>query len=182
MEYIPSKYKIFCDLIKPIIMDEIKSKPENENIYKYDSLTLSTKSNRLRWIYNTARYEIIRLAMDTGYSEGDYHSDNILIDENTRRSIIIDYGKAKKIDNYDELLLLNKEIFESEYSICNNNIDNIELYEKLKKILNQIFYTSFEDNTKGDEFMWLKNIDEIDYKIIMFLHENRKTQENLFIS
>jgi serine/threonine protein kinase len=162
MEYIPSNYKTFCDIIKPIIMDEIKSKPENKDIYKYDSMTLSTKSKRLRWMYNTARYDVLRLAIDTGYSQGDYHTDNILIDEKTRRCMIIDFGKAKKIYNDDNILNLN--IFEN-----TNDISNIEI------ILDRIFYTTFDDDKKSDEFMWLKNIDEIDIGILLFLHENRMT-------
>jgi len=162
MEYIPSDYKTFCDIIKPIIMDEIKSKPENKDIYKYDSMTLSTKSKRLRWMYNTARYDVLRLAIDTGYSQGDYHTDNILIDEKTRRCMIIDFGKAKKIYNDDNILNLN--IFEN-----TNDVSNIEI------ILDRIFYTTFDDDKKSDEFMWLKNIDEIDIGILLFLHENRMT-------
>ena len=158
MEYITPNYKTFCDIIKPIIMNEIISKSENKDIYKHDSLTLSTKSNRLRWIYNIARYEIIRLAIDTGYSQGDYHTDNILIDEDTRRCIIIDFGKAKIIPD-----IIN--IFEN----INEDVSNIN------KFLNKIFYTTFDDDKKYDEFMWLKNIDEIDVDIILFLHENRLT-------
>lgn len=162
MEYITPNYKSFCDIIKPIIIDEIISKPENKDLYKYDSLILSTKSERLRWMYNTARYEILRLAIDTGYSQGDYHTDNILIDENMRKSIIIDFGKAKKINNYDEILSLNI----LEYT---NNISNIKI------ILDRIFYTTFYDTKICDEYMWLKNIDELDIDIIFFLHQNRMT-------
>lgn len=162
MEYIPPNYKIFCDIIKPIIMDEIKSKPENKDIYKHDSVTLSTKSNRLRWMYNTARYELLRLAIDTGYSQGDYHTDNILIDENTRRCMIIDFGKAKKIDNNDTILDI--DIYEEILGLSNVQI-----------ILDRIFYTSFDNTEKSDEFMWLKNVDDIDIGILLYLNENRLT-------
>jgi serine/threonine protein kinase len=143
-------------------MDEIKSKPENKDIYKHDSVTLSTKSNRLRWMYNTARYELLRLAIDTGYSQGDYHTDNILIDENTRRCMIIDFGKAKKIDNNDTILDI--DIYEEILGLSNVQI-----------ILDRIFYTSFDNTEKSDEFMWLKNVNDIDIGILLYLNENRMT-------
>jgi hypothetical protein len=158
MEYIPSNYKIYYDLIKPIIIDEIKAMPENQNIHKYDSLTLSTRSNRLRWLYNIARYDILRLAIYTGYTQGDYHSDNLLLDEEIQRTIIIDFGKARKIYNKDGVLSLPIE----------------ENFKNLQTILERIFYTSFDDNKKYDQFTWLKNIDEYDYDIILFLHEMRE--------
>lgn len=162
MEYIPQNYKTFCDIIKPIIMDQIISKPENKDIYKHDSLTLSTKSKRLRWMYNIARYELLRLAIDTGFSQGDFHTDNIMIDENTRRCIIIDFGKAKKINNYDNILSLN--IY-----------DETQIVSNLKIILDRIFYTTFDNSEKSDEFMWLNKIDDIDIGILLFLNENRLT-------
>jgi hypothetical protein len=157
MEYIPSNYKTFCELIKPIIY-EIKEKHENHNIYKYDSLSLSQKSNYLRLLYNIARYDIYRLAIDTGYSQGDFHTDNILMDIELLRSIIIDFGKAKKINNDDNILSLP----------IKKNFNNLQI------ILERIFYTTFHDDSRGDEFMWLKNIDEYDYDIILFLDENRR--------
>jgi len=158
MEYIPSNYKIYYDLIKHIIIDEIKAKPEYNHIYKYDSLTLSEKSIRLRWLYNIARYDILRLAIDTGYTQGDYHTDNLFVDEELQRTIIIDFGKASKIYNKDGVLSLP----------IKDNIAN------LQTILKRIFYTTFNDDKKCDEFIWLKNIDEYDYDIILFLDEYRR--------
>jgi serine/threonine protein kinase len=94
--------------------------------------------------------------------ELDYHTDNILIDENTRRCMIIDFGKAKKIDNYDTVLDI--DIYEEILGLSNVQI-----------ILDRIFYTTFDNTEKSDEFMWLKNVDDIDIGILLYLNENRLT-------
>jgi hypothetical protein len=161
MEYVTPNYRTFCDIIKPIILDEIIAKPENSHIHKYDSLSLAPKSSRLRWAYNTARYEVLRMALDTGYTEGDYHTDNLLIDEKNRRTMIVDFGKAKQIDK--KVLV---DVFQTE---------DIDLfYDSLKNVLIGIFETNFSDEKENSaEFKWLKSIDIEDANIILFLHKLR---------
>jgi hypothetical protein len=172
MEYIEPKYKLFNDIIKPIIVDDILLRPGCEKIHKYNSMNLADKSDRLRWAYNTGRYEIIRMAIDTGYTEGDYHTDNLLMDEHSRKSILIDFSKAKKIPNNSELIILWNQ------------------KKNIKRILEYIFYTSFDmgskgayqltpeelrDNARCDEFKWVKNVDANDIVIILYIHQHRES-------
>ena len=158
MEYIEQKYTLFNNIIKPIIIDDILLRPGCKNIHKYNSMSLSEKSDRLRWAYNTGRYEIMRMAVDTGYTEGDYHTDNLMMDEDSRKSILIDFGKAKKINNLKEIVGAFKQ------KKCN-----------FRNILRDIFYTTFEDNERGDEFKWFKHIDNKDIEILEYLHQHRTT-------
>ena len=150
MENNDSTYELFNDIVKPIIVDDIIAK--NPELYKYDSMALSPYSQRLRWAYNTARYELLRMAIDTGYSHGDYHTDNMLINEKTRKTMIIDFGRCKKIVNHNDMLELWKNP-----DFC--------------KLLEFLFYSTFTDEKKDDEFMWIKGVDEEDTRILLFLHK-----------
>jgi hypothetical protein len=168
MEYIGEPYSCMCNIIKPIILDEIKSMPEN----KYDSITLSSKSNRLRICYNIARYEIIRMAIDTGYTERDYHCGNILINERSKCAVLIDYGLAAKIRSWDRIKTLWIEI-------KNHEFENLELNSKnIHEILCEIFYTTHQCEIKAIEFKWLKNIEPLDAAIIVRLHKMRTEVSN----
>jgi len=150
MENIDSTYELFNDIVKPIIIDDIIAK--NPELYKYDSMVLSPYSQRLRWAYNTARYELLRMAIDTGYSHGDYHTDNMLINEKTRKTMIIDFGRCKKIANHKDMLDLWKT---PDFAV----------------LLKMLFHSTFTDEKKDDEFMWIKGVDEEDTKILLFLHK-----------
>lgn len=164
MEYIDQKYKLFYDIVKPIIVDDILLRPNCKKVHKYDSIQLSDKSHRLRWAYNTGRYEIIRMAVDTGYTEGDYHTDNLMMEEHSRKSILIDYGKAKKITNFKEINTMWSQSFSgiSKRRKCN-----------FRNIIREIFYTTFEDDERGEEFKWFKNVDDKDMEILEYLHQHR---------
>lgn len=168
MEYIGEPFLSMCSIIKPIIFDEIKSIPENKNIDKYDSISLSTKSNQLKICYNIARYEILRMAIDTGYTERDYHCGNILINEQAKKAMLIDYGLAAKIRSWDMIKSLWIEI-------KNHEFENLELnYKNIHEILCEIFYTTHKCEIKAFEFKWLKNIDTMDAMIIIRLHKLRE--------
>jgi RIO-like serine/threonine protein kinase len=62
-------------------------------------------------------YLLIKLAIDTGYTHGDFHQGNIMINKSYKKyfkdingsPLIIDFGYAKKIN--DEDLILIKEYF-----------------------------------------------------------------------
>jgi serine/threonine protein kinase len=166
MEYVESSYQLFNDIVKPIIIDDIVA--NHPELYKYDSLALSPHSERLRWAYNTVRYELLRMALDTGYSHGDYHTDNMLICEKTRRSMIIDFGRCKKIADHNPML-----------DLWHNNSSDKSLSSKKWRpdfhlLLKILFYSTFTDDKRHDEFMWVKGIDEEDIDILIFLHKMHK--------
>lgn len=166
MEYIGSPYILCNTIIRPIILDEIKGKPENQDIHKYDSRTLASKSPQLRWIYNIRRYELLRLAIDTGYSQGDYHSENMMIDEKNKRAMIIDFGSAKKIKTKDII----KEIWLD--LIKKNFINEVENLDKISWILEEIYNTHHKDVTKEfTEYKWITTLEKIDIQQIILLHE-----------
>ena len=172
MENIDTDYCLFNDIVKPIIIDDIIA--YNPELYKYDSLALSPYSERLRWAYNTARYELLRMALDTGYSQADYHTDNILINEKTRKTIIIDFGRCKKIVNHKGMLDLwnhpSTSTISDKSSLCSNK-SNKQFKPDFYKLLKILFYSTFSDEKRHDEFMWIKGIDEEDTDILFFLHK-----------
>ena len=92
------------------------------------------------------------MAIDTGYSHGDYHTDNMLINEKTRKTMIIDFGRCKKIANHKDMLDLWKT---PDFAV----------------LLKMLFHSTFTDEKKDDEFMWIKGVDEEDTKILLFLHK-----------
>ena len=171
MENIDFTYELFNDIVKPIIIDDIIAK--NPELYKYDSMALSPYSQRLRWAYNTARYELLRMAIDTGYSHGDYHTDNMLINEKTRKTMIIDFGRCKKIVNHNDML----ELWSGPRSGPTTKFEGCkapgELWKNpdFCKLLEMLFYSTFTDEKKDDEFMWIKGVDEEDTRILLFLHK-----------
>ena len=177
-------------------------------------MALSPYSQRVRWAYNTARYDLLRMAIDTGYSQADYHTDNMLINEKTRKTMIIDFGRCKKIVNHNEMVdLWNRpEGFSNPLrrivgvpkelnleSLREPNVsggfeeplrgiskprsvprtDDSVCCEILTKeenpdfvlLLKMLFYSTFTDEKKDDEFMWIKGVDEEDTRILLFLHK-----------
>jgi serine/threonine protein kinase len=169
MEYVESSYQLFNDIVKPIIIDDIVA--NHPELYKYDSLALSPHSERLRWAYNTARYDLLRMALDTGYSHGDYHTDNMLICEKSRRTMIIDFGRSKRITDHKKMLdLWHNNFSEKSYEETSIKKWRTDFYLLLKIL----FDSTFTDDKRHDEFMWVKGIDEEDIDILIFLHKMHK--------
>ena len=101
------------------------------------------------------------MAIDTGYSQADYHTDNMLINEKTRKTMIIDFGRCKKIVNHNDML-----------ELWNSSPDSlVEHTPDFCKLLEFLFYSTFTDEKKDDEFMWIKGVDEEDTRILLFLHK-----------
>jgi hypothetical protein len=168
MEYIDPHYSVYCNIIKPIIYDDVIGLPGNEKIHKHDSVNLSKFSHRLRWLYNTTRYELLRLAIDTGFTQGDYHTENILVNEKDRLSIVIDFGKAKKIPNVSYLNELWCILKAARFKNKEENFNHIQ------RILNAIYLTTFDDNKNtNSECKWVKNIVEEDIDMLIYIHNMR---------
>lgn len=186
------QYKSYCDIIKPIIFDEIKSKPEYKDLYKHDNIRLARCSPRLRYIYNIARYELLRLAIDSGYTHGDYHTDNIWINEKKSRAILIDFGKTVKIKEIDTIRTLWTELLAGQESITSKidcmietpETDDTEImniqnsndlldYDTIVKIMSIIFAETFTDDKMHDEYRWCKMMEIEDTRQIINMHRNR---------
>jgi len=167
MEYIIPDYVVSSDIIKPIIQD-IKSHPGNETIDKYDDMSLAKFSVRLKNVYNIARYELLRIAVDTGYSQGDYHTENLLLYEDAQELMVIDFGNAKTIPYYTHL----KNNWA--YLEDNNFVINKDTFRILKEILTDIYNTHYIDSEENSKvFQWIKHIDEEDMEIIGTIHKFR---------
>jgi serine/threonine protein kinase len=181
MEYIGYPYILCNNIVTPIIFEEIKGNPENKDIHKYDSQTLASKSKRLRWIYNIRRYELLRLAIDTGYSQGDYHSENMFIDEKNKRAMIIDFGSAKEIHSKKMCETLWNKLVKEKFT---NEIEN---FLTIELILAEIYNTHHVDSTTKEftEYTWIKAVEKIDIQQIILLHEiqkyNKKDDELPFL-
>jgi hypothetical protein len=171
MEYIVPDYRVYCRIVKPIINDEIRTIPGNETINKYDSLSLSLHSTRLKWLYNIARYDLLRLAIDTGYSQGDYHTENLLMDETRRFTMIIDFGNAVRIPNIESCRVAWLELLRNDF------LDDKENLTKVHLILKSIFDANFLDNSeKSAEYTWIKSIDKGDVSIMISIHKSREVK------
>jgi hypothetical protein len=167
MEYILPDYVVYCVIVKPI-MNDIISYRGNENIHKYDNMSLAKFSVRLKTIYNIARYELLRIAVDTGYSQGDYHTENLLLYEDAQEIMVIDFGNAKTIPYYE--YLRDKWA----YLEKNNFAINKDTFRILKEILCDIYNTHYKDSEENSkEYQWLKHIDEEDMEIIGTIHHFR---------
>jgi len=191
MEYINIEYYRNCyDVIIPII-DSVhsyvsKKYMENiENIKKYNekddeihdeysieiynTVELSKFSERLKTIYNIARYEIIMIALNTGYSQGDYHIENLFLYEDIQSIMVTDFGNVKSIPNYEHIQ--NSWVFlqENAFKIENGS------FRILKDILEDIYNTHFQDDDANSKhYKWLKDIDQDDVAIIYNIHNFRK--------
>jgi hypothetical protein len=188
MEYINIEYYRNCyDVLTPIIDDvhSYVSRKDMENIKKYNekddeiqdeysieiynNVELSKFSERLKLIYNIARYEIIMISVNTGYSQGDYHIENLFLYEDIQSIMVTDFGNVKHIPKYQHI--------QNNWSFLNENGFKIESgsFRILKEILEDIYNTHFQDEDYNSKhYKWLKNIDEEDVPIIYNLHSFRK--------
>ncbi len=187
-EFISSEYINCYDVITPII-DEIHSisckqdyviikqkqyNEDNENVSNdlpteiYNTLELSNFSERLKIIYNIARYEIISIAVNTGYSHGDYHIENLFLYEDLRSIIVTNFSNLKHIPQYENIqnnwhYLMDKGFERGK-----------ETFRIMKEILEDIYNTHFQDaDDNSRHYKWLKHIDESDIDTIIELHKFR---------
>ena len=120
---------------------------DNEkNIHKLKSITYD---NYLSY-EQIAKLQLLNMALKTGYSHNDLHLNNILLNENSEKVLLIDFGYATEIaDNQLNIL--------KEY----------EKNEKFQEALNYI-YDNFE-RSDGDEisnhpkeYGWIYSLDRFD--------------------
>jgi hypothetical protein len=188
MEYINIEYYRNCyDIVTPII-DKIHSftckrdfeyiqnyNEKSIEIFKlrdserYNNLELSKFSERLKMIYNIARYEIIMIAANTGYSQGNYHIENLFLYEELNSILVTDFENVKHIPKYENIQ--NNWFFLEE----NDFKQEKDALRVLKEIVEDIYNTHYQDNDENsDHYKWLKNIDQEDVTIIYNLHTFRK--------
>ena len=123
------KNKIFLEhIIKNTKKKELNSiiLDYEENIDKYGIIAMEFVHNKTLYYYknhnfyplyqNMARYLILRLALETGYTHSDFHIANILIETNysyyfneiTGKPLLIDFTWAEKIPE-DKMLLIKEK-------------------------------------------------------------------------
>jgi hypothetical protein len=93
-----------------------------------------TPINEVRKFECMARLEYIRLALQTGYSQNDWHPENILVNKIVTgfykdipgHVLIIDFGKASKIPN-DKLVNMRELVSAEKYS------DALQIFDTLTR-------------------------------------------------
>lgn len=112
MEFVDHNYKTFANLYYDIrTYDSYKNNP----LYKEQVNTYE----------NMARLKLIELALKTGYSQGDFHPGNIMIEQTLQgyyqgykgRVMLIDFGYAKKIP-LDKLAEIKVSYKNHDYMNC----------------------------------------------------------------
>lgn len=193
LEYISNDYVNCFDVITPII-DEIHAiscKIDYERIQKsnndtnnetnndtkelpiYHQTDFANFSERLKWIYNIARYEIIIIALTTGYSHGNYHMENLLLCEDLQSIIFTRFDCVKHIPVNHYTNLQNKWRYLEEHNFTTNS--GVSSLRLLKEIVTYIYDTHFQDTDENSRhYQWLKTVDEDDVDMIGNLHKFRK--------
>lgn len=178
-EFISGEYINCYDVITPII-DEIHSiscKQDYENIQTsyekeinsvFSTLELTNFSERLKIIYNIARYETLSIAINTGYSHGDYHIENLFLYEDLRSIIVTNFSNVKHIPKYENIQNNWHYLMTNGFAIGKDN------FRIMKEILEDIYNTHFQDaDDNSRHYQWLKYIDEQDVAMIIELHKFR---------
>ena len=139
------------------------------NVNPFYSLELVKNSERLKMIYNIARLEIINIALNTSYSHGGYHIENMFLYEELQSIIMTDFSKVKHIPKI-------KNIQNNWYYLEENNFSlEKDSFKIMKEILGDIYDTHFQDtDINSRQYKWLKIIDEKDVIIIEHLYKIRK--------
>ena len=104
--------------------------------------------------------------------------------------MIIDFGRCKKIANHKDMLEVWSDTLSQTLSVTcfeksiksSSSANNLDFDTVLRssskpskpdfcKLLEMLFYSTFSDEKKHDEFMWIKRVDEEDTDILFFLHK-----------
>lgn len=194
VEYISNDYVNCFDVITPII-DEIhaisckkdyeriqNSKDETNNdandetndvLPIYNQVDFSNFSERLKWIYNITRYEIITIALNTGYSYGNYHMENLLLCEDLQSIIVTIFDCVKHLPTTNYTNLQNNWRYLEEHNFTTNN--GVSSLRLMREIVTYIYEMHFQDTNENNVYyQWLKTIDEGDVVMIGNLHKFRK--------
>jgi len=137
---------------------------ENHDDVKNDVLILHNCDTHCR-TFSSIIVNIIRLFISTGIIHVDLHVENIMVNTNLQKSLLIDFGIVDNIiTNYT--LFKNMKIYNDEYifKTLKNNQYVVSL-EALKTYLYSQFGTSYKYIGKGEQiFMqdYLYNISDVD--------------------
>lgn len=186
LEYMSNDYVNCFDVITPII-DEIhaisckrdyeriqNSNNDTNEIPIYHQADFANFSERLKWIYNIARYEIITIALHSGYSHGNYHMEHLLLCEDLQSIIVTHFDCVKHLSTNDYTNLQNNWRYLEEHNFTTNNgVSSIRLLKEIVTYMYDIHFQDADENSRP--YQWLKTIDEEDVVMIGNLHKFRKT-------
>jgi len=108
LPYLDSEIDIDGELLtnKKYLIGIIGMEYENGYLRLYDFIRLKTitKETKIKYI-NYGLFILLKLALETGYSQADFHTANIMIHptmdyfgKNTGRPLILDFGYSRKIN------------------------------------------------------------------------------------
>jgi len=130
-----------------------------ENVDKYGIIVMEFLNYKTLYYYknhnsfplyqNKARYLLLRLALETGYTHSDFHIANILMNINKGKPLLIDFTWAEKIPE-DKMELIKKKCIDGKYKDALLIIGNIPRRDNI-------------DLNKYDDFNWITK--DISYKI-----------------
>lgn len=119
----------------------------NGYVTLYSCYNDGTPINEVRKFECMARLEYIRLALQTGYSQNDWHSGNILVNKTVTgfykdiqgHVLMIDFGMASKIPN-DKLDNMRELVRAGNYSDAFQIFDTLTRPDAVKIITHPTFY------------------------------------------
>ena len=136
----------------------------------FKTLRSLQSNSRYKLYENIARYELIMLAIEQRIVHRDFHSENIMINENydgyfdgiNGKCLLIDFGEINKINN-----------------VIAVQIEDFFRQENYVSVINLIYDTSIPEPLRNyPGYTWFKNINEDDVSKIKELINARKISKS----